>query len=112
MEEAEGRHIGFLLFREDSVPVRVLQAGYYPGIAIVSLIIALWLGFLTGRGWSFLMFWLPVAQIWKLSLIHLSSARGELEITDLNRMYLEDGTLNVQLMGRGYACLLYTSRCV
>lgn len=31
------------------------------------------------------------------------SSRGELEITDLNRMYLEDGTLDVQLMGRGYA---------
>lgn len=33
------------------------------------------------------------------------SARGELEISDLNRMYLEDGTLNVQLLGRGYAWL-------
>lgn len=33
------------------------------------------------------------------------SARGELEITDLNRIYLEDGTLNVKLMGRGYAWL-------
>ena len=33
------------------------------------------------------------------------SARGELEITDLNRIYLEEGTLEVALMGRGYAWL-------
>ena len=33
------------------------------------------------------------------------SAPGELEITDLNRFYLEDGTLNVQLLSRGYAWL-------
>ena len=31
------------------------------------------------------------------------SARGELEITDLNRMYLEEGTLSVVTLGRGYA---------
>ena len=33
------------------------------------------------------------------------SLRGELEITDLNRLYLEEGRLNIKLLGRGFAWL-------
>jgi len=32
-------------------------------------------------------------------------SRGELEITDLNRLYMDEGQLNVEIMGRGYAWL-------
>lgn len=33
------------------------------------------------------------------------SVRGELEITDLNRIYLEEGVLNVELLGQGFTWL-------
>ena len=44
-------------------------------------------------------------QVVELAKTIKASARGELEITDLNRLYLEQGTLNVKTMGRGYAWL-------
>jgi glucose-1-phosphate thymidylyltransferase len=44
-------------------------------------------------------------QVTELAARLKPSARGELEITDLNRLYLERGQLAVEVMGRGYAWL-------
>lgn len=44
-------------------------------------------------------------QVARLAKTIVPSARGELEITDLNRLYLECGQLSVETMGRGYAWL-------
>lgn len=44
-------------------------------------------------------------QVVELAQSLKPSARGELEITDLNRLYLERGQLNVKLMGRGHTWL-------
>ena len=45
------------------------------------------------------------SQVVELAKALQPSPRGELEITDLNKLYLQQGQLNVQLMGRGYAWL-------
>ena len=42
-------------------------------------------------------------QVCNLAAELQPSARGELEITDLNRLYLDQGKLRVELMGRGFA---------
>ena len=44
-------------------------------------------------------------RVCELAKLVKPSGRGELEITDLNRMYLEDGTLTVVTLGQGYSWL-------
>ena len=79
---------GVVEFDDDGVPVSIVEKPKHPKSNYASV------------G----LYFYPSDVCEKAAMLQ-PSARGELEITDLNRMYLEDGTLNVQLLGRGYAWL-------
>ncbi len=53
--------------------------------------------------WAVIGIYFYDAEVVDIAASIKPSARGELEITDVNRIYLERGTLNVQQLGRGYA---------
>jgi glucose-1-phosphate thymidylyltransferase len=55
--------------------------------------------------WAVIGLYFYDKQVTDLAARVVPSARGELEITDLNRMYMQAGQLNVQMLGRGCAWL-------
>lgn len=55
--------------------------------------------------WAVIGLYFYDARVSELAAQVRPSARGELEITDLNRLYMEEGALNVERLGRGYAWL-------
>ena len=50
-------HIGFQLYGEDSLLLRVVQGLYFPCLALFSLLLSLGIGFFVGLSWSFLPLW-------------------------------------------------------
>lgn len=79
---------GVVTFNADNQPVALVEKPNQPR-----------------SNWAITGFYIYDAQVSALARQVQPSARGELEITDLNRLYLQQGRLQVETLGRGYAWL-------
>lgn len=82
------RHFGVIAFDESGKPVSILEKPENPP-----------------SNWAVTGLYMYDGQAAEFARYLKPSARGELEITDLNNIYLERGQLNVERMGRGFAWL-------
>jgi glucose-1-phosphate thymidylyltransferase len=87
-EVSDPERYGVVTFNQNSVAIKIEEKPKHPE-----------------SNWAVTGLYFYDSDVCKFAKQVKPSARGELEITDLNRIYLENGMLKVKRMGRGYAWL-------